>query len=169
MIDLTINKTGLEHNIQKARENRIVIPTIAQMQHPETIPEQDSRPAQERGTVGREPPEPVPHHLEERGQGVRRPLPGGPQLHRAAPGPHRRALPHRGHGGQVVPHRLPQGGRLLRLPGPPAGHRPVRRRPITRPSGPPPATTAAAAPSTPSCWPADSVAILPAGDEQGAL
>ena len=38
MIDLTINKTGLEHNIQKARENNIVIPTIAQMQNPETIP-----------------------------------------------------------------------------------------------------------------------------------
>ena len=38
MIDLTINKTGLEHNIQKAKENHIIIPTIAQMQHPETIP-----------------------------------------------------------------------------------------------------------------------------------
>ena len=30
MIDLTINKTGLEHNIQKAKENHIIIPTIAQ-------------------------------------------------------------------------------------------------------------------------------------------
>ena len=39
MIDLTINKTGLEHNLRKAKENRIIIPTIAQMQHPETIPE----------------------------------------------------------------------------------------------------------------------------------
>lgn len=38
MIDLTINKTGLEHNLRKAKENRIIIPTIAQMQHPETIP-----------------------------------------------------------------------------------------------------------------------------------
>ncbi len=65
MIDLTINKTGLEHNIQKARENNIVIPTIAQMQNPENHPRQDSEPAQERGTVGREPSEPVPHHLEE--------------------------------------------------------------------------------------------------------
>ena len=35
MIDLTINKTGLEHNLRKAKENRIIIPTIAQMQHPE--------------------------------------------------------------------------------------------------------------------------------------
>ena len=38
-IDFTVNKEGLAHNIQKARENNIVIPTIAQMQHPETIPE----------------------------------------------------------------------------------------------------------------------------------
>ena len=38
MIDLTINKTGLKHNIEKARENNIIIPTFAEMQHPETIP-----------------------------------------------------------------------------------------------------------------------------------
>ena len=38
-IDLTINKTGLAHNIRKAKENNVIIPTIAQMQHPETIPE----------------------------------------------------------------------------------------------------------------------------------
>lgn len=38
MIDLTINREGLARNIQKARENRIVIPTYAQMKHPETIP-----------------------------------------------------------------------------------------------------------------------------------
>ena len=30
MIDLTINKQGLEHNLKKAKENGIVIPTIAQ-------------------------------------------------------------------------------------------------------------------------------------------
>lgn len=39
MIDLRINKEGLQHNIQKARENNIIIPTIKQMQHPELIPE----------------------------------------------------------------------------------------------------------------------------------
>ena len=39
MIDLSINKQGLAHNVKKAKENGIVIPTIAQMQHPETIPE----------------------------------------------------------------------------------------------------------------------------------
>ena len=31
MIDLSINKQGLEHNIQKAKENGIIIPTISQM------------------------------------------------------------------------------------------------------------------------------------------
>ena len=39
MIDLHIDRAGLDHNIRKARENGIIIPTIAQMQHPETIPE----------------------------------------------------------------------------------------------------------------------------------
>mgnify|MGYP000862672263 FL=1 len=39
MIDLSINKVGLEHNIQKAKENNIIIPTIAQMQNPDLIPE----------------------------------------------------------------------------------------------------------------------------------
>ncbi|MDR2196433.1 MAG: hypothetical protein LBO07_00495 [Coriobacteriales bacterium] len=38
MIDLTIDKNGLAHNIKKARETGVVIPTIAQMQRPETIP-----------------------------------------------------------------------------------------------------------------------------------
>lgn len=39
MIDFTVNKEGLAHNIQKARENRVIIPTIAQMQDPDLIPE----------------------------------------------------------------------------------------------------------------------------------
>ena len=38
-IDLSINKEGLQHNIQKAKENNIIIPTIAQMQNPDLIPE----------------------------------------------------------------------------------------------------------------------------------
>ena len=38
-IDLTIHKDGLAHNIQKAKENNIIIPTIAQMQNPDLIPE----------------------------------------------------------------------------------------------------------------------------------
>lgn len=39
MIDLTVNKAVRDVNIQVARDNRIVIPTIAQMKNPETIPE----------------------------------------------------------------------------------------------------------------------------------
>ena len=39
MIDLTKNKEGLDHNLAKAKEIGIIIPTIYQMQHPETIPE----------------------------------------------------------------------------------------------------------------------------------
>lgn len=38
MIDLRINKEGLKHNIEKAKENHIIIPTIAQMQNPDLIP-----------------------------------------------------------------------------------------------------------------------------------
>lgn len=38
MIDLTINRETLNRNIEKARENDVIIPTFAQMKHPETIP-----------------------------------------------------------------------------------------------------------------------------------
>ena len=38
MIDLTKNEQGLAHNIQKAKENNIIIPTIAQMKDPSKIP-----------------------------------------------------------------------------------------------------------------------------------
>lgn len=39
MIDLTINKEGLRHNIEKARQNNVIIPTFAQMRNPELIPD----------------------------------------------------------------------------------------------------------------------------------
>lgn len=39
MIDLTIQKDTLAKNIEKARENQVIIPTIAQMQNPKLIPE----------------------------------------------------------------------------------------------------------------------------------
>ena len=39
MIQLQICQEGLEHNIKRAREHGVILPTIAQMQHPETIPE----------------------------------------------------------------------------------------------------------------------------------
>lgn len=39
MIDLTRNEASLARNIENAKQHHIIIPTIAQMQHPETIPE----------------------------------------------------------------------------------------------------------------------------------
>ncbi len=39
MIDFKINPQGLKNNIEKARENNIIIPTIKQMQNPELVPE----------------------------------------------------------------------------------------------------------------------------------
>ncbi|MDO4748376.1 MAG: pyridoxal-5-phosphate-dependent protein subunit beta [Eubacteriales bacterium] len=39
MIDLKINREGLKHNIEKAKENNIIIPTFKQMQNPDSIPE----------------------------------------------------------------------------------------------------------------------------------
>ena len=38
MIDLTINKTTLEKNIAKAKENGIIIPTFSQMRNPQSVP-----------------------------------------------------------------------------------------------------------------------------------
>ncbi len=37
-IDLSIQKDILAKNVEKARENNVIIPTIAQMQNPESIP-----------------------------------------------------------------------------------------------------------------------------------
>jgi len=39
VIDFTVNKEVLKRNVENARENGIIIPTIAQMKNPETIPE----------------------------------------------------------------------------------------------------------------------------------
>jgi cysteine synthase len=38
MIDLSINKTTLEKNIQKAKENGIIVPTFSQMRDPQNVP-----------------------------------------------------------------------------------------------------------------------------------
>jgi cysteine synthase len=38
MIDLTIDKTALQKNIHKARENGIIVPTLSQMRNPQTVP-----------------------------------------------------------------------------------------------------------------------------------
>ncbi|MDD3919939.1 MAG: pyridoxal-5-phosphate-dependent protein subunit beta [Eubacteriales bacterium] len=39
MIDLTMNRKNLEHTIARARDNKIVIPTLAQMRDPSLIPD----------------------------------------------------------------------------------------------------------------------------------
>jgi len=39
MLDLTINKVGLEHNIERARQQNIILPTIEQQMDPTKIPE----------------------------------------------------------------------------------------------------------------------------------
>ena len=39
MIDLSIHKEGLAHNIRRAKENGVVIPTYAQMKDPSKIPQ----------------------------------------------------------------------------------------------------------------------------------
>ena len=39
MLDLTINKKGLKNNIERAKEQKIILPTIEQQMHPEKVPE----------------------------------------------------------------------------------------------------------------------------------
>jgi hypothetical protein len=49
MIDLTMDATGLEHAVERARERNIIIPTFAQQKHPELIPDAIK---QELGSIG---------------------------------------------------------------------------------------------------------------------
>ena len=39
MIDLTVHEEALRRNVERAREQKIIIPTIAQMKDPDKIPE----------------------------------------------------------------------------------------------------------------------------------
>ena len=39
IIDLTVNEEGLKKNIEKAKENNIILPTLEQMKNPDSIPE----------------------------------------------------------------------------------------------------------------------------------
>ena len=120
MIDLSINKVGLEHNIQKAKENHIIIPTIAQMQNPDLIPEKIKA---KLSTTGLWDVDPVNlfriswHNEAKESGGLFQAVPNYVEIPTK--------LPYRCHVRQVVPHRLPQGGRFLRLSGSPSGDRTV--------------------------------------------
>ena len=151
MIDLTINKTGLEHNLRKAKENRIIIPTIAQMRHPETIPEK----IQERlKSVGLWEVNPLnlfritwKNEAKESG-GLFQAVPNYIELPPELTGVPCRII-------AIVANGSPPAATRW---GPPSavwlpGWSPDSSTPgITGRCGPPPATTAGAARSTPSCW-----------------
>ena len=66
MIDLTVHPDRLERAVKRARERNIIIPTFKQMQNPALIPEQDQGGPEKRRLVGRQPAEPLPHHLAQR-------------------------------------------------------------------------------------------------------
>ena len=125
MIDLHINREGLDHNIQKARENNIIIPTFAQMENPETIPEKIRGKLKNVGLWDVNPLNLFritwKNEAKEFG-GLFQPVPNYIELPPELTGVPCRII---AMVGQMVPHRLPQGGRLLRMPGSPAGDRSV--------------------------------------------
>ena len=103
MIDLRINKEGLKHNIEKAKENHIIIPTIAQMQNPDLIPEKIKEKLTHTGLWDVDPVNlfRISWHNEAKEF-------GGLYQHTPNPlQPVRRAVPHPCHVRQVVPHGLP--------------------------------------------------------------
>ena len=71
MIDLTIHPDRLERAVKRARERNIIIPTFKQMKNPALIPDEGQGRAEERRPVGRQPAQPVPHHLAQRAGGDR--------------------------------------------------------------------------------------------------
>lgn len=97
MIDLSINKVGLEHNIQKAKENNVIIPTIAQMQNPDLIPEKIKAKLSHTGLWDVDPVNLFRISWHNEAKGERRPVPEGPQLCGDPQQAVRRTLPHRGH------------------------------------------------------------------------
>ena len=66
MIDLTVHPDRLERAVQRARERNIVIPTYKQMKNPALIPDRIKADLRGHRPVGRQPGQPVPHHVEER-------------------------------------------------------------------------------------------------------
>ena len=154
MIDLTIHRQALDRNIQKVREGGVVIPTFENMKHPETVPEPIR--ARLRG-VGLWDVDPLnlfritwKNEPMESG-GLYRAVPNYIELPPALTGVPARII-------ALVGKWFPTGCHRW---GPPSavwlpGWSPDSSTPgITGRCGPPPATTAGAARSTPSCWGSD--------------
>ena len=151
MIDLTVHRQGLEHNIRIARENGVVIPTFENMIHPETVPQPIRDRLTHVGLWDVDPAnlfritwknEPVPTG------GLYRSAPNYIELPPALTGVPARILCLPGKWFPTGCHKVAPPSAVW-LPGwsPASLTPPPRRR-----CGPPPATTAVAAPSTPSCW-----------------
>ena len=143
-IDLTINKTGLQHNIEKAKENNVIIPTIAQMQHPETIPEKIQEKLK---TVGLWDVNPLNlFRITWKNEAKES---GAPYMENSTAWSELAASsPWRASGSPRAATRS-----ALRSAASPRASSPASStRRIITPCGPPPVTTAAAARSTPSSW-----------------
>ena len=168
-IDLTINKTGLQHNIEKAKENNVIIPTIAQMQHPETIPEKIQEKLK---TVGLWDVNPLnlfritwKNEAKESG-GLFQAVPNYVEIPSELSGVPCRILAMAGKWFPTGCHKVGASFGCL-APRLVTGQFDVDV--ASRPSGPPPATTAAAARSTPSLLGVAGRRHSPRRDEPGAL
>lgn len=152
MIDLTIHHENLAHNIRKARENRVVIPTYRQMKHPETIPGVIRDRLKAVGLWDVDPLNLFRITWKNEAKETGRALSGRAQLHRAPPLSHRRPRPHR-----VAWWESGFPPAAIRWEPPTAVWCPVWSQVSSTPpqitlSGRPPATTAGAGAFIPSCW-----------------
>ena len=127
MIDLTIHRESLDRNIKKARENNVIIPTIAQMQQPETIPEKIQSKLKDVGLCDVNPLNLFritwKNEAKESGGGYQA-VPNYVELPSSLTGVPCRIIAMAGKWFPTGCHKV---GRLLRLFGPPSGDRSVRR------------------------------------------
>ena len=93
MIDLSVNKESLKHNIENARKNNVILPTYEEMKDPGKIPAKIQEKLKNVGLWDVNPD--------------RRTLPEHPELHRISVKSDRRPLQDRRDGRKVVPDRLP--------------------------------------------------------------
>ena len=132
MIDLTMNRENLKRTVERAKERNIIIPTFAEMQHPETIPEAIQNKLPEVGLWDVNPLNLFRitwknNPVEKGGDGRFGDVNYDKVLGIAdAVRVDRRESPHRNPRRQMVPHGLPQGRRFLRLPCPASRDRAVR-------------------------------------------